>query len=94
MMQDGQGFGGHGKGHGKGHGMGKGMENGQGMMPGQDTDGDLTPATPHCHDASGMDQLPGADGLCADGSTPGGPKAGLTTPSTTATPSASATATS
>lgn len=82
---------GHGKGHGKGHHMG----HGQGMMPGQDTDGDLTPATPHCHDANGMDQLPGADGLCADGSTPGGPKTRIATPapvaSTAATPSATAT---
>lgn len=56
---------------GKGHHGQRGHGNPE-MMPGSPQGGiDISPKTPHCHDATGADVEVGANGLCADGSLPG-----------------------
>ncbi len=78
--------------HGKGmHGApGQGMGQPGQMMPGaQQGATDLPPTTPHCHDATGADLAPEANGMCADGSQPGA--RGMGGKMATPVPSASAT---
>ena len=67
------GFGGSGRhGHDRNGAPGQGFgEPGQ-MGPGATQNGtDFPPTIPHCHDATGADLAPEANGLCADGSQPG-----------------------